>query len=119
MEDVKDKVEELSGHVKDYVGTLYELTTLKLVQQMVNAATFAANSCLIIVFSILVLLIGGMGLGWWLGDVMNSRAGGFFVVAGFYLVCLICLMTFMKKMIFSAIRNKILKNIYEQPYQNI
>jgi hypothetical protein len=113
MEDVKDKVEELSGHVKDYLGTLYELTSLKLVQQLVNVASFAANSFLIVIFSILILMIGGIGVGWWLGDVMNSRAGGFLVIAGFYLVCLICLMTFMKKIIFSSIRNKILKKIYE------
>lgn len=114
MEDVKDKVEELSGHVKDYLGTLYELTTLKLVQQLVNVASFAANSFLIIIFSILILLIGGMGLAWWLGDVMHSRPGGFIVVALFYLVCLICLMTVMKKIVFSAIRNKVLKKIYEK-----
>jgi hypothetical protein len=114
MEEVKDKVEELSGHVKDYLGTLYELTALKLVQQLVNIATFAANSFLLIFFSLLVLMIGGIGLGWWLGDVMHSRAGGFLVVAGFYLVCLICLMTIMKKIIFSGIRNSILKKIYEK-----
>jgi|SRR6185503_15530965 len=113
MEDVKDKVDELSSHVKDYLGTLYELTALKLVQQLVNVAAFAANSFLVIIFSILILLLGGIGLGWWLGDVMNSRAGGFLVVAGFYLICLVCLMTFMKKIIFSSIRDKILKKIYE------
>jgi hypothetical protein len=113
MEDVKDKVEELSEHVKDYVNTLYELTTLKLVQQTVNAAAFAANGFIVIIFSVLVLTLGGVGLGWWLGNLMNSRAGGFLVVAGFYLVCLICMMTFMKKIIFSSIRDKILKKIYE------
>jgi len=113
MEDVKDKVEELSGHVKDYLGTLYELTALKLVQPLVNVATFAANSFIVIIFSVLVLLIGGIGLGWWLGDVMHSRPGGFLIVALFYLVCLICLMTFMKKIIFTSIRDKVLKKIYE------
>ena len=113
MENVKDKVEELSGHVKEYINTFYELTTVKVVQHSVNAAMVAAQGLLVVIFSLVILLLVGFGLGWWLGNLMNSRIGGFMTISGFYLICLILILTIGKKLIFSSIRNWALRKIYD------
>jgi len=55
----------------------------------------------------------GFGLAWWLGDVINSRAGGFFIVAAFYLVVMIAMIIMRKRLIFPLLRNIITRKIYE------
>ncbi len=113
MENVKEKVEELTDHVKGYVDTLYELTVVKVTQKAADTAAFAITGLVIFVFSILVLFIGGIGIGWWLGRAIDNMAGGFLIVTGFYLVCLFFVILVGKKTIVPMIRNRIVRKLYE------
>jgi hypothetical protein len=65
------------------------------------------------VLGLFVLIFASLGLGWWLGDVMNSRAGGFFAVAGFYLLLVLCVVLMKKKIIFPYIRNLFIRKVYD------
>lgn len=113
MNDVKDKIADLSGHVTDYLDTQYQLGMLKVTEKAANTAAFAVTGFTVIIFTLLVLITGGIGIGWWLGDIINNMAAGFLIVAGFYLLCLLCIIIFRKRLIFPLLRNRIVSKIYE------
>ena len=113
MQDIQDKVEELSGHVIDYMQTMYKLGKVKLTEKVANSAALAISGFIIIFFILLMLLIGGIGVAWWIGERMNNMPAGFMLVAAFYLLFAGVLFLFRKKFIYPAIRNRIVKKIYE------
>ncbi len=113
METVKEKLEELTENVSSYAETFYELTMVKLTQQAANAVAAMVNGAVFLLVTILVLLMAGIGLAIWLGEKMNSMAGGFLLVAGFFLLCLLGLILFGRKTIFPHIRNRIVRKMYE------
>jgi len=112
MENVKTKVEELSEHVTDYANTFIELTKIRITQKAADSAALAVTAISIFIFSLLILLIGGMGLAWWLGSLMNSTAGGFLIVAGIYLLCLLYILLSGKRIV-SSIRNTVIRKLYD------
>ncbi len=113
METIKEKLDELTENVSSYADTLYQLTMVKLTQQAANAVAAMLTGTVIVLVVMLALLMSGIGLAIWLGEKMNSMAGGFLVVAGFFLVCLLGLLLFGRKTIFPHIRNRIVRKIYE------
>jgi small neutral amino acid transporter SnatA (MarC family) len=65
------------------------------------------------VLSIFVLFFGSLGIGWWLGEELQSMIGGFGIVAGFYLLLIGIMMAF-RKQIIPSIQNTIIRKIYEE-----
>jgi hypothetical protein len=113
MENVKEKVEELTDNVKGYVDTLYELALVKVTQKAADTAAFAITGIVIFIFLVLVLLLGGFGIGWWLGRAIDSMAGGFLIVTGFYLLCLVFVLLAGKKTLIPMIRDRIVRKLYD------
>ena len=69
----------------DFLETYYQYIGINVAQKSINLASGAINFVIVIFLCLLIVSFTGFGLAWWLGDVINSRAGGFFIVAGFYL----------------------------------
>lgn len=113
MENVKEKVEELTSHVKGYADTFIELAQVKLAQKAADTTASAVIGIAIFVFTLLVLILGGIAIGWWLGTLLNNIAAGFFIITGFYLLCLLFVFLAGKKTIIPMVRNMIVKKIYE------
>jgi hypothetical protein len=66
-----------------------------------------------LVLSLFFLIFLFCGLAFWLGDLVNSRAGGFFIVAGFFLLLIVLIFALRKKVIVPMIRNTIISKVYE------
>jgi hypothetical protein len=120
MEEEKTKTEgigettsDLVDHVTDFLETYYEYIGINVAQKSVNLASGAINFVIVIFLCLLIVSFLGFGLAWWLGDVINSRAGGFFIVAAFYLVIMIAMIIMRKRLIFPLLRNIITRKIYE------
>ncbi len=94
-EEIKKDTKDLVEHVTDFLETYYQ------------------NSLILAFLCLLVISFSGFGLAWWLGDLINSRAGGFFIVAGIYLLIVVILIAMGKKVIFPFLRNLITRKIYE------
>jgi hypothetical protein len=75
------------------------------------SAVLAGVTSLILFF--LVLFFIGIGVSWWLGDILNSRPGGFFIVGGFFVVLIIVVFLLRKKIVFPILKKAILKKLYE------
>ncbi|HMF70504.1 MAG TPA: phage holin family protein [Flavitalea sp.] len=113
MVELKDKADELIEHAGDYVETYYKLGLLKLTEKSTTAGSAIIASLLVAVLVIFFLLFLGMGLSWWIGNLLNSIVAGYFIVAGLYLVITICVVMMRKKIIDPFLRNFLVRKIYE------
>ena len=113
MENIKDKTADLAGHVEDLVNTWYRLSLLNVTQKATTIASAAITTIIACIAGIFVLFFGGFAFSWWLGDLLESRAGGFLVGAGFFLIVMIIILVFRKKIIFPFIRNLIIRKVYD------
>jgi hypothetical protein len=112
-EGIKDTATDLVDHVTDFLETYYQYIGINVAQKSINLASGAINFVIVVFLCLLIVSFSGFGIAWWLGDVINSRAGGFFIVAAFYLVIMIAMIVMRKKLIFPFLRNIITRKLYE------
>jgi len=112
-EGIKETTSDLVDHVTDFLETYYHYISINVAQKSINLASGAINFIVIIFLCLLIVSFTGFGLAWWLGTVIDSRAGGFFIVAGFYLVVMLAMILMRKKLIFPFLRNLMTRKIYE------
>ncbi len=112
-EQLKEKAEDLTSHIGEMADTFYKLTTVKLAKQATSIASNAISIVVVCMLGLFIVFFGGMGLAWYLGDVMESRAAGFAVVGGFFLLVLIVVLAVRRKLIFPYLRNAIIRRIYD------
>jgi hypothetical protein len=112
-EGIKDIAEDLVNHAGDYLDTFYKTNLLKATGKAIRSGATAISSVVFAVLAVFIILFGSMGLAWWLGDVIESRAGGFLLVGGFYLLVLVILILTRKTVVLPFIRNFLTSKIYE------
>ncbi len=112
-EGIKESASDLVDHVTDFLETYYQYIGINVAQKSVNLASGAINFVVLIFLCLLIVSFTGFGLAWWLGTVIDNRAGGFFIVAGLYLVIMIVMIIMRKKVVFPFLRNIITRKIYE------
>ena len=113
MEDLKDKTEDLISHSGEYLDTFFKVSLLKVTKKTTDIASAAISLVVICVLGMLILFFGGIALGWWLGDLINSRIGGFLLVAAVYAIICVLIVSYRKKIVFPYIRNILIRKVYE------
>jgi hypothetical protein len=112
-EEIKEEAKDITGHIGDFLETYYQLLTIKLAQKVIDVTSSLINSIILAFLGLLFISFVGIGLAWWLGNVINNRAGGFFITAGIYLLIMFLLIAMRKKLIFPLLRNFLTRNIYD------
>src|SRR5678816_4663779 len=74
-EGIKESASDLVDHVTDFLETYYQYIAINVAQKSINLASGAINFVILIFLCLLIVSFTGFGLAWWLGDVINSRAG--------------------------------------------
>lgn len=113
MEELKEKTADLADHVEELANTFYRLTLVNATQRASNIISSAVVTLLICSLGFLALLFMGVALAWWLGNIVNSRAGGFLLAAAFFLIVLSLLGVLGKKTILPFIRDIIIRKMYD------
>jgi hypothetical protein len=113
MEELKNNADSLTKNLTDYADTYYKLTVIKATDKATSVAAGALAGFSVLLFGIFVMLFSGIALAIWLGDLLNSRALGYLLVAAFFLIVIIILVMMRKKIVFPMIRNLIIKRLYE------
>src|SRR5689334_23615913 len=113
MDELKEKTADLADHVEDFATTFYKLTVVKLTQKVTNVASNLLPVLSIAFFGFIIVLFGGIALAYWVGDLVGSRAGGFLITVGFFLLVLLIIAAIRKKIVFPYIRNLIIRKIYD------
>ena len=113
VEEIKQDTKDLFEHVTDYLETYYQLLTVTIAQKFVNIASGAVNAVILFILGLFTFGMISLGLGWWLGNLIDSRVGGFFLVAGLYILIMVAIILMRKKLIFPFLRNMFTRKIYE------
>lgn len=113
MEEFKAKAETLTKSVGEYFDTYYKLTVLKATDKATGIAASSLAGLATFFLSIFVLFFAGLGLGVWLGQVLDNLVAGYLLVALLYLIVIIILVLLRKRIVFPFIRNLIVRKFYE------
>ncbi len=113
IDELKEKAGDLADHVVDYAETFYKVALLNMTQKATNIASTIVTVVALCTLGMFVLFFITLALGWWLGDLINSRAGGFLIVAALFLVLLFVIISMRKKIVFPFIRNLIIRQSYD------
>jgi hypothetical protein len=95
MEDKGKLLESLLDSVKEYGITSFELVKLKALDKAADVVSSFVPVTLLIILVGLFFLFISLGLAFWLGDLLGATFYGFFVVAGFYILCSLVLHFFL------------------------
>jgi len=114
MEGLKQKTAEIIDHVEDMAGTFYKLSLLKATQKATNVGSSFLVILALSVFGVFALLFLGIALCLWLGDLVNSRPGGFLIGAGFFFLVLGVIIALRKKIVFPFFRDLIIRKLYDK-----
>ena len=112
-QEIKEESKDLAEHITDFLETYYQLLTINVAQKSINITSSLIHAVILAFLCLLIASFIGLGLAWWLGNLINSRAGGFFITAGIFLIVMIVLIVMRKKVIFPFLRNFITRKIYE------
>jgi len=114
MEGLKQKASELIDHVEDMAGTYYKLTLLKATQKATNVGSSILVAISLTIFGVFAFLFLGIALCLWLGDLVNSRAGGFVLGAVFFVIIVAVIIALRKKIVFPYFRDLIIRKLYDK-----
>jgi hypothetical protein len=112
-QEIKEDTKDLVEHIGDFLETYYELLSINVAQKGINIASAVINAVVLCFLGLFTFGLLSFGLAWWLGNVIESRAGGFFITAGIYLIMIVAIIVMRKKVIFPFLRNLITRKIYE------
>jgi len=114
VQNLKEDAKDIINHAGDYAETFYKLSLVRASKKVSDVGSAMVNSILIFFISLCILLFASMAAAWWLGNVLNSPALGFLLVASFYLLLVFVLILMRKKIITPFIRNLFIRKIYEE-----
>jgi len=114
VQNLKEDAKDIINHAGDYAETFYKLSLVRASKKVSDVGSAVVNSILIFFISLCILLFASMAAAWWLGNVLNSPALGFLLVASFYLLLVLVLILMRKKIITPFIRNLFIRKIYEE-----
>jgi uncharacterized membrane protein len=113
-QNLKEDAKDIINHASDYVETFYKLSLVRATKKVSDVGSAVVKSVVIFFISLCILLFVSMAAAWWLGDILNSPALGFLLVASLYLLLVVILILMRKKIISPFIRNLFIRKIYEE-----
>lgn len=113
MENIKEKAEDLTEDIGQYVETFYKLKVLQATDKVARLASLSVTATMITILVLFFLLFLSIGLGWWLGEALDNMVAGFCIVAGFYGLLSLVVLVLHKNLILPWIRNILIRKAYE------
>lgn len=107
-----DTSDNLADNVMDFLETYYKLTLVNVTDKLSGVASSVVAFMAIFFIGIFVILFIGLALGTWLGQLLNSTIAGYFLVAGLFLLMMLLIWAFRKKLT-TGFRNFIIRKVYE------
>jgi len=114
MEKIDNKVANLTDHLEDLAETWYKLSLVNLTQKGTNVASGAITVIIILVAGLFVLLLGGIALSLWLGNLVDNRPAGFLLGAAFFVLVMVVVILLRKKIVFPYFRELIIRKLYDK-----
>ncbi len=113
MEEVKTSGPAITTDIKNLVDNYIDLAKANVTQKTADVASFGLTAFIAAMLGIFAVVFAGVGLAWWLGELMENMVLGFLLVAALFIVMVIVLLIFREKLIYPIIRNNVVKKVYE------
>jgi hypothetical protein len=118
MEEFQNKAGNLTDHVGEYIETYSKLIALNATERATGIASVSITSLVLAALTTFVLLFASLCLGWWAGERLDNMPAGFGIVTGIYLVAVILILLFRKKII-PYIQDRLIQKVYEDEDHNV
>ncbi|RMA66016.1 phage holin family protein [Ulvibacter antarcticus] len=106
FDSLSDNIEKSGSKAQEYLknsSEYYKLRSFKTISKtVISLVTFLTVG----IFLLLVLFFFSVGAALWLGDIIDSRYAGYFIVGGFYILIILIILLFGKKSIEKLILTK-------------
>ena len=113
VDNIKSTTENLTEHVTGYIETYIKLAGINATQQATGVATISLTGLLLSFFCLCVVIFSGIGMAVWVGELLENPKVGYFMVAGFFILCAGLFLVLRKKFIFPMVRDHIIRKVYE------
>ncbi|MDQ2752263.1 MAG: phage holin family protein [Bacteroidota bacterium] len=105
---------EIKDRLQAYISDRITLVKLQVVQKISVVAAAIISGILLVVFGLFLLIFVSITLGFLFSHWLNSYAAGFGIVAGIYLLLLLMVVFFGKKLFGNAVTNKLIQNFLKK-----
>ena len=112
-DQLMESVGESIGYAKEYIEQNVALAKLEFAERMALITSTLVTSLVFFLLLMLLLAVGSVSLGFWLGDMLGSYAQGFLIVSGIYFVLILILYVFRRRFITNPILNQILTTLHK------
>lgn len=107
----KENIESLFEQGGEYLETRLDLYKLKAVDKSSEAVSSLIAKLVLLLLLFVFILVLNIGISFFLGELLGKVSYGFFIVAGFYLVCLLVFLLIQKKWIKEPLADKIVEQL--------
>jgi len=111
MEDKNSSFENLIDTAEEYGKTTFEILKLRAIDRSSAVASTFVSRTIAVTVIFMFLLMGSLGLAFWLGDILGKPWHGFLIVSGFYGIIGFVLYFFMHKWLKKRVGNSIIKQV--------
>jgi hypothetical protein len=111
--DLQKKAKTLTDDVSELFELYYKLSVVTVTEKASSAISASLTVIIMIFFFMFSMLFAGLGLGWFLGQKLNNMIAGYLIVAGIFILFILLTLALRKNYLFPAIRNIIIRKIYE------
>ena len=108
------KIEELTNNLKKYIDIRTELMELQAADKLSIVAAETISGFTIGLFGMLFIFFMSLGFGFYISSLIGSLFTGFFIVAGFYFLIFLFVLSFRKNLMSKPLRNRIIKEIFSE-----
>lgn len=111
VEDPQTEIEQLSEHLREYVGIRRELFELKLWDKLFSTTAAALTWIVIAFLAIISFFLFSAGIAFWIGTAIGHAWIGFLIVAGVYAVLATVLFFARDKLIQKPLTNRFIDKL--------
>lgn len=111
VDDPQTEIEQLSDHLREYVGIRRELFELKIWDKLFGASAAAITWGVIIFLAIISFFLFSAGLAWWVGTAIGKVYVGFMIVAGGFAVIAFALFLGRDKFMQKPLNDRFIANL--------
>ncbi|MEZ4990071.1 MAG: hypothetical protein R2824_06660 [Saprospiraceae bacterium] len=110
MEDLGEGI----GYIRAYVEQEIESVKLTAAEKISIATSTIVSGLILTLLAAAMLLFASLALSYYLGSLMNSTALGFLAVAGIYLLILLMVYLFRKRLITDNIVEVVIQFLFDE-----
>ena len=99
IDNFKNNVDELNDHIHAYIKSTFEYYKIDFFKKSMKTTVSFSRVLLLGTVVVLFLFFFSFGLALLLGELLGNLSYGFFIIAGIFLILLILVLVYGKKMI--------------------